>query len=112
MNHPFPTALDLASETAIEKLLAEQAAETAIFGTIIRQAHATISALHFPLGSPAIGYDLVDIEDTLDRWTNGRDPQQLAEAAEDAVLEMMAPPREEYPDHGPTDPWNISGPRP
>ena len=46
-----------------------------------------------------VGYDLieisvmdpklVDIEDTLDRWTNGRDPAALQEAAEDAVLAML-----------------------
>ena len=67
MNHPFPTVFDLASETATDRLLAEQASDTATFGTIIRHAQDHIAGLRFPLGSPAAGYDLIDITDTLDR---------------------------------------------
>ena len=89
MNHPFPTALQLRAETATNALLAEQAADTAIFSNVIKTAVVAIAGLHFPLGSPAHGADLCDILDTLADWQTPRDPEWLADAAEDAVLAML-----------------------
>ena len=119
MNHPFPTQLQLRAETVTSRLLADQASDTESFLAIIRQAQAGISELHFPLGSPAHGYDLADITDALADWQNSRDPEQLQEIAEDKVLTMLEGPREEYADHHPlprvlgrpSDPWRTSGPR-
>src|SRR5664279_4744085 len=105
MYNPFPTALQLQAETATNALLAQQAADSEVFAQIIRQAQRCIAGLHFPLGSPAHGADLCDILATLADWQTPRDPEWLAEAAEDAVLAMLEGPREreEYADHGPTD---------
>jgi hypothetical protein len=90
VNHPYPTALQLRAEAAIGTLLAEQAASTASFRTIIEAARTSINALSFPIGSPAHGYDLLDITGALDDWLVARDPEQLEQAAEDLVLERIA----------------------
>lgn len=90
MNAPFPTTLQLRGETAIDRLIAEQAADTAIFLAAVRQLVRVIAGLRFPLGSPAHRYDLADIIATLSDWQIPRDPEQLQEYAEDAVLTMLA----------------------
>jgi len=90
MNQPFPTALQLRSETAIERLLADQAADTLCFQVIITRAQAAIAGLRFPLGSPAHRYDLGDITATLSDWLIARDPDHLREYAEDAVITRLS----------------------
>lgn len=90
MNQPFPTALQLRSESAIDRLLAEQAADTALFVVAVGQLRATIHGLTFPLGSPAHCYDLGDITATLSDWLIARDPDHLQEYAEDAVITLLA----------------------
>jgi hypothetical protein len=89
MNNPYPTTLQLRAETAIDQLLAEQAAVTATFLTIIRTAQAAIAKLEFPLGSPSHRYDLADITEALAEWQEGRAEQSLEDAAEDLVLERL-----------------------
>ena len=90
MNAPYPTQLQLRAESAIGALLAEQAASTAAFLAIVKTAQAGIAALDFPLGSPAHGFDLCDITDTLRDWQTSRDETWLEETAEDLVLERIA----------------------
>jgi hypothetical protein len=63
-------------------LAAQQAAATASFQEIVRNARAAIARLDFPLGSPARGYDLQDIEAELTAWLSPRSAALLdAEAA-------------------------------
>jgi len=90
MNQPFPTALQLRSESAIDRLLAEQAADTALFLTAVGHLQTVIAGLTFPLGSPAHRYDLSDITATLSDWLIARDPDHLQEYAEDAVITLLA----------------------
>jgi hypothetical protein len=90
VNNPFPTQIQLRSELAVDRLLEQQAATTRTFQRIIIQARAAVEALHFPLGSPAHGYDLADIIATLGDWLVERDPDQLQEYAEDAVLTLLS----------------------
>src|SRR4051812_34470142 len=90
MNQPFPTALQRRSETAIDRLLAEQTADTALFVVAVRHLETLIDGLHFPLGSPAHRYDLSDITATLSDWLIARDPDHLQEYAEDAVITLLA----------------------
>lgn len=89
MNHPFPSLLQCRSETAIARLLDEQASDTTLFLAIIRQTQTLIAELRFPLGSPACGYDLCAITAALSDWQIPRDPDQLQEYAEDAVLTLL-----------------------
>ena len=65
MNAPYPTHLQLRAESAIGALLAEQATATEAFRAIVATAQAGIAVLHFPLGSPAHGFDLEDITERL-----------------------------------------------
>jgi hypothetical protein len=90
VNAPYPTHLQLRAESAIGALLAEQATATEAFRAIVATAQAGIAVLHFPLGSPAHGFDLEDITETLCNWQNRRDEAQLEEIAEDLVLERLA----------------------
>jgi len=90
VNAPYPTHLQLRAESAIGKLLAEQAAATAAFLAIVRTAQAGIAALHFPIGSPAHHFDLCDITDALSDWQTARDATWLEETAEDLVMERLA----------------------
>jgi hypothetical protein len=90
VNNPFPSQIQLRSEAAVDRLLAQQTDATKTFHAIVTQARAAIAALHFPLGSPAYGYDLEDITETLADWLTERDREQLLEYAEDAVLTMLS----------------------
>lgn len=90
MNRPFPTVLQLRSESTIDRLLADQEADTALFVVAVRHLEALIGGLHFPLGSPAHRYDLGDITATLSDWLIARDPDHLQEYAEDAVITLLA----------------------
>lgn len=90
MNAPYPTTLQLRAESAIGALLAEQATATAAFLVVVKTAQAAFAALHFPLGSPALGFDLEDITETLSDWQNAREEMLLEETAEDLVLERLA----------------------
>lgn len=89
MNHPFPSVLQLRTETAIERLLDEQASDTAIFLAAVQHVKTVIAGLRFPLGSPAHRYDLADITAALSDWQIARDPDQLQDYAEDAVLTLL-----------------------
>lgn len=89
MNHPFPSVLQLRTETAIERLLDEQASDTAIFLAAVQHVKTVIAGLRFPLGSPAHRYDLCAITATLADWQIARDPDHLQEYAEDAVAQML-----------------------
>ena len=90
MNRPFPSALQLSSESAVERLLAEQAVNTDIFLLAVRHLAALIDGLQFPLGSPAHRYDLGDITATLADWQIPRDPEHLRDDAEDAVITRLS----------------------
>jgi hypothetical protein len=89
VNAPYPTQLQLRADSAIGALLAEQAAATAAFVAIVKTAQTGFAALHFPLGSPALGFDLEDITETLSDWQNAREEARLEETAEDLVLERL-----------------------
>lgn len=55
------------------------------FAAIVRTARAAINALDFPLGSPAAGYDLADIDATLEEWLTPRAACDIEDAARDEV---------------------------
>jgi hypothetical protein len=80
MNNPFPTVIVLQAEAAADCLLAEQADAVTAFQAIVRGALTGIRALHFPLGSPATGYDLEDIEGHLAEWLEAETNAEFLEA--------------------------------
>jgi hypothetical protein len=63
---PYP-AEAARREYAVGDLLDEQDAAVAAFAAIVTAARAAIAAIEFPLGSPARGYDLIDIDGSLCR---------------------------------------------
>lgn len=90
MNNPFPTALQLRAEAAIDRMLAEQEAASGSFRAAATAFLAFLRDQHFPLGSPVQGWSLDDIEQALLDWAhNVRDPLALQEIAEDVVQERL-----------------------
>jgi hypothetical protein len=89
MNDPYPTNAQLYAEADANRLLAEQAAATAAFRHIVRAAIAAIDALHFPLGSPAAGFEIDDITGTMMDFLAPTDPQYLQDVANDRALDAQ-----------------------
>jgi hypothetical protein len=87
-NNPYPSAATLRYERQADRLLAEQAKATSEFCVIVRHALAGISQLYFPLGSPASGFDVDEITDTLFDVLIPRTSQDLDDAAADLAREM------------------------
>ena len=83
MNNPYPSNAQLEAEAEADTMLADQAADTAKFGVLIRHVIAETRKLYFPLGSPAAGYDLDDIYGYLQDWLKPRDERNLEDAAND-----------------------------
>jgi hypothetical protein len=67
-NNPHPTRAALATEASADALLASHARAVAAFQALVRDAIAKVRAIEFPLGSPASGYDVDDIESFLGDW--------------------------------------------
>lgn len=89
-NNPFPTALQLRAEAAMDRLLAEQEAASGSFRAAATAFMLFLKDLHFPLGSPVQGWDLSDIEAAVSDWAhNVRDELILQEIAEDIVTERL-----------------------
>jgi hypothetical protein len=85
MNDPYPTNAQLEAEAEADQMLAEQAADTAAFGNLIRHVIAETKKLYFPLGSPAAGWDLDDITGAMRDWLKPRDAYALEREADDIV---------------------------
>jgi hypothetical protein len=61
MNYPHPSNTLLREETLADSLLAEQAGATEAFKRTLQIFADAFDAMHFPLGSPVVGYDVQDI---------------------------------------------------
>lgn len=71
-------------------LFNRQTAATATFRAIVMTTRALVAALEFPLGSPARGYDLVDIDAALADWLAPRSADLLEAEAREIVIEAEA----------------------
>ena len=78
-------------EDARDQLLAEHDAAVQKFRDALDHFAASIAGLIFPLGGPAAGYDMADIDAALVAWTVRRDPESLRIEAEDAVMAELVP---------------------
>jgi hypothetical protein len=61
VNNPYPTTAQLRAEAVSGRLLAEQAASTALFRAMVQTALDGINRLDFPLGSPTLEYDVAGV---------------------------------------------------
>lgn len=90
MNNPFPTALQLRAEAAIDRMLAQQEAASGSFRAAATAFLVFLRDQYFPLGSPVQGWSLDDIEAALLDWAhNVRDELALQEIAQDIVTERL-----------------------
>jgi hypothetical protein len=85
VNNPYPSAGQLRMEDVADTLLAEQAAAVTAFQAIVQTALDAMRKLHFPLGSPASGYDVENIESFLGDWLIERNPELTEALALDAA---------------------------
>jgi hypothetical protein len=89
VNNPYPTTAQLRAEAVSGRLLAEQAASTALFRAIVQTARDGINRLDFPLGSPTLEYDVAGVTSFLTGRLTPRDEQYLEEMAGDRALETV-----------------------
>ena len=62
LNHPaYPTAAQLHAEADTDRLVADQCAAALRLAEILAETAAKVSAIDFPLGEPAQGYEAADI---------------------------------------------------
>ncbi len=83
MNNPYPSRSQLRVESSIDRLLAEQDTATRAFQQIVTDFTTAFHRLHFPLASPAQGYDLDDVSSTLADWLLPYDQRYLEQQAAD-----------------------------
>ena len=82
-NDPFPTAAMLRVERRACLLLSQQSRSTEAFQVFVRNFLTALQGSLFPLGSPAEGCDLDDIEACLIEWLRPRSRSGLEELAMD-----------------------------
>ena len=82
--NPYPSRAELRREAGADRLLAAQAVASESFRAIVAAAAAAIAALDFPLGCPAVGYDMEDVSGTLADWLAPADARRLRDLADEA----------------------------
>jgi hypothetical protein len=90
MNNPFPTALQLRAEAAVDRILAEQEAASGAFRSAATAFLHFLRDQYYPLGSPVQGWALDEIEHALGQWAHDvRDTLALEEIAQDIIQERL-----------------------
>jgi hypothetical protein len=87
MNNPYPSNRLLREKTLADSLLAEQAGAAETFKRALQVFADAFDAMHFPLGSPVVGYDLQDINGIIADLMTLRYDNDYADAAAYAARE-------------------------